>query len=200
MPGYFGPMDPSNNETFTFLNNLFKEILQVFQDRYIHLGGDEVPLDCWASNREVRRLLSHLTRDNYTGGRNSMRKVWNYFTRRLTSDITKMSINRTRGVRMVMWEETLKNELDVPKDTIIQIWFSKQEAVERAVQKGHKVIFSTCWYLDWIKYGVQWPQYYLCDPNPNKLGFESIEQGILGGEAALWSEYITNENAISTLW
>jgi len=42
-----GPLDPSNVETFEFLYNLFKEVLQLFKDSYLHIGGDEVFVSCW---------------------------------------------------------------------------------------------------------------------------------------------------------
>ncbi len=43
----YGPMDPSKNETFTFLKDLFGEVLTVFPDKAVHLGGDEVDFTCW---------------------------------------------------------------------------------------------------------------------------------------------------------
>lgn len=45
--GDLGPMDPIKNSTYTFMNNLLKEIVQVFPEKYVHLGGDEVDFDCW---------------------------------------------------------------------------------------------------------------------------------------------------------
>lgn len=45
--GLFGPINPILRKTYGFLRRLFAEVMEVFKDRYIHLGGDEVPFDCW---------------------------------------------------------------------------------------------------------------------------------------------------------
>lgn len=51
--GKLGPMNPTNPNLYEFLRHLFAEIVQVFPDQYVHLGGDEVPFDCWRSNPEI---------------------------------------------------------------------------------------------------------------------------------------------------
>jgi hypothetical protein len=45
--GEHGPMDPTKKSTFDFLQRFFKEITTVFPDKYVHIGGDEVNLECW---------------------------------------------------------------------------------------------------------------------------------------------------------
>lgn len=55
--GRFGPLNPILKKTYVFLNSLFAEILSVFKDKFIHLGGDEVPLDCWCVNFISRFLI-----------------------------------------------------------------------------------------------------------------------------------------------
>ncbi len=45
--GFFGPINPILKSTYTFLYKFFREVLAVFPDKYVHLGGDEVPFDCW---------------------------------------------------------------------------------------------------------------------------------------------------------
>lgn len=45
--GSLGPLDPLLNSTYDFMGKLLEEVTEVFPDEFIHLGGDEVPFDCW---------------------------------------------------------------------------------------------------------------------------------------------------------
>ena len=60
--GFFGPVNPILKATYNFLQLLFIEILAVFPDKYVHLGGDEVPFDCWW----VYEIISRVTTINAT--------------------------------------------------------------------------------------------------------------------------------------
>ncbi|XP_069112408.1 uncharacterized protein [Argopecten irradians] len=208
--GYLGPLDPSKNETYRFLKNLFNEVLHVFKDEYIHLGGDEVPMTCWSSNPEVLRLLNKLDGkpDEPINLQNvdpymysyDIRKVLEFYEKRLTQDLKEIGRRRKNGVRFVMWQEIMNNNVQLPNDTIIQIWQGDMGDVQRAIDMGYNTLYSTCWYLDLIEYGVKWPKYYNCDPADTSMGYQIDEKKVLGGEACMWAEYVDNENLMTTLW
>lgn len=62
-PGYDGScqsssqLDPSNNATFELLDALFGELAQIFPDKYLHLGGDEVQISCYNSSARVKAWM-----------------------------------------------------------------------------------------------------------------------------------------------
>ena len=55
--GTLGPINPTREENFKILNTLIGEIKSVFDDDYLHLGGDEVKKQCWTSNPDVTQWM-----------------------------------------------------------------------------------------------------------------------------------------------
>lgn len=47
IPEVFGTINPTREETYTFLQQLFGEVFTTFPDPYVHIGGDEVSYACW---------------------------------------------------------------------------------------------------------------------------------------------------------
>ena len=45
--GYYGPMNPTKKRVYAFVDAFFEEITQVFPEKYLHLGADEVDFKCW---------------------------------------------------------------------------------------------------------------------------------------------------------
>lgn len=55
--GQKGPLNPARNETYGMLWTLIREVVERFPDAYLHLGGDEVPFDCWQVPCPTRRAM-----------------------------------------------------------------------------------------------------------------------------------------------
>lgn len=61
-----GPIDPTVDANYDFLKKFFAEIGQRYLDKYMHLGGDEVPFGCWESNPNITAWMkAHGIAGNY---------------------------------------------------------------------------------------------------------------------------------------
>ena len=45
--GNIGPMHPLKEETYQFLDAFLKEVIGLFPEVNLHIGGDEVAAQCW---------------------------------------------------------------------------------------------------------------------------------------------------------
>jgi hexosaminidase len=94
------------------------------------------------------------------------------------------------------WDEVLQP--DTPKDVVIQSWRGPT-ALAAAARQGNRGLLSTGYYIDLNQSAAQ---HYLVDPLGGEGASLSPEQKarVLGGEAAMWSEFVTPENVDSRIW
>jgi hexosaminidase len=48
-------LDAGKEETYDLLFSLYREISQLFPDNCIHIGGNDVDLECWEENAETSK-------------------------------------------------------------------------------------------------------------------------------------------------
>ncbi|CAD6191606.1 unnamed protein product [Caenorhabditis auriculariae] len=199
-------IDATIPANYDFLSNFFTEALALFKDNYMHFGGDEVAYDmreCWYNNQDVRKRMSDMGLGSDTSA------LLNYYWKKLFGIIDKARA----GTKKVVWQEVL--DMNVPAtDSIAHVW--KGDTLDEVMQEmasvtmNHKAILSSCWYLNYIKYGADWGyvneqnmrdrgMYYQCDPQ-NFTGTQAQKDRVLGGEAALWGEFVDSTNLIQRLW
>ena len=152
---------------YSFLDDVIGEIAAITPGPYFHIGGDE----------------SHVTK----------KKDYIYFVEKVEKIVQK------HGKKMIGWDEI--GQADIDSTSVSQFWAGKENAMS-AVSKGMKIIMSPAKkaYLDMeydtlSKHGLHWAAYIPTDTayvwTPEEYEGIPIES-ILGIEAPLWSETISN--------
>jgi hexosaminidase len=182
--GIFQPtMDPTREETYAFLDEFIGEMASLFPDSYFHIGGDEVEETQWKSSAAIQAFAKqHQLGDT--------RALHAYFNLRLEQILTKY------GKTMIGWDEVLDPSL--AHDTVIQSWRG-QASLAEAARKGYRGILSFGYYLVHLKPAAA---HYTVDPLADAPDLLTKEQAsrILGGEACMWSEYVSDQTVDSRIW
>jgi hexosaminidase len=182
--GIFQPtMDPTREQTYAFLDGFLGEMTALFPDPYFHIGGDEVDDTHWKSSASIQAFAREhklLTTEDLHG----------YFNQRVQALLKKY------GKTMIGWDETLRPGL--APDTVIQSWRG-QASLASAAKNGYRGILSFGYYLDHLRPAGF---HYAVDPldgGARELNGEQPAR-ILGGEACMWSEYVSVETVDSRIW
>ncbi len=182
-PGIFDPtLDPTNEKTYKLLETFFKEMAGLFPDAYLHIGGDENEGKEWAANQKIQAFMKEK-------GIKDQHELQTYFNKRILPFIQK------NGKIMMGWDEIFQP--DLPKDVVIHSWRG-QKALADAAKLGFQGILSNGYYIDLMQPASQ---HYVVDPIPADTALTADEQKkILGGEATMWSEWVSPETIDSRIW
>ena len=176
-----------NEETFYFLENVLKEVSEIFPGPYIHIGGDECPKTRWEKCQKCQKRIAE-------EGLKDEHELQSYFIKRIEK------ILESFGKRLVGWDEILEGGL--APNAIVHSWRGMDGGIE-AANAGHEVIMSptTHVYFDYyqsenkdnepLAIGGYLPlsKVYEFEPVPDKID-SNKRHLILGGQANLWTEYI----------
>ncbi len=182
-PGIFDPtMDPTNEKTYKLLEAFFKEMSALFPDAYMHIGGDENEGKQWTANPKIQAFMKEKgIKDNH--------ELQTYFNKRLLKFLQK------EGKIMMGWDEIFQP--DLPKDIVIHSWRG-QKALAEAARRGYQGVLSNGYYIDLMQPAAQ---HYAVDPIAADTTLTAEEQKrILGGEATMWSEWVSPETIDSRIW
>ncbi|XP_018333566.1 beta-hexosaminidase subunit alpha [Agrilus planipennis] len=185
---FYGPINPSNSFVFSFMEEFFKEIKELFPERYMHLGGDEVSFECWKANKDVNSFMRKM---NITGDYAALE---GYYIQRLLNIVNKLNISP------VVWEEVFNNGVKLPTSTVVQVWIEPwKKTVQAATNRSHGVLLSSCWYLDHLATGGDWINFYKCEPS-SFAGTPVQKKLVIGGEACMWGEVVNRFNIIPRIF
>lgn len=126
------PLDPTKEEVYTFLNNVFTEVIDLFPGQYIHFGGDEVVHRLWESEPHVQSFMKEK-------GFKNVDELQAYFVNRVC-DIIK-----EKGRKPIGWNDILKGD-NLTKETAIMSWLGSK-SIKDASSRGYYNVATPSSYL-----------------------------------------------------
>ncbi|MCR5003345.1 MAG: beta-N-acetylhexosaminidase [Bacteroidales bacterium] len=191
---------PGKGQMFTFLQDVFDELCEIFPSKYIHIGGDECPKERWKNCPDCQRLIKELGIVS-----DSTHTAEMYLQNYVTMEVQKYLSGK--GRKIIGWDEILEGKLG--EGATVMAW-RRDAACIKSTGLGFPTILtpmSYC-YFDFYQsdnegrkeepYGIggELPveKVYSFEPADVVTDPES-QKHILGVQANLWTEYIaTNDH------
>lgn len=181
-----------SDEVFTFLEDVFNELMDVFPGQYIHIGADECAKKWWEESPETQQYM----KDHGIEDENALQK---YFAQRIAEVV------HARGRKFVGWDEMLDDGL--VEGAVVMSWRNAENGYKAAGQ-GHKTILtpmrhsyfniaqkenedSLC-HRQWV---VTLDDVYNFEPVPENTPSE-VASNILGGQGCMWTEYFPHRQRL----
>ncbi|MGN6569737.1 MAG: beta-N-acetylhexosaminidase [Flavipsychrobacter sp.] len=179
--------------TFHFLEDVLKEVMDLFPSKYIHIGGDECNKTMWKHSAFCQDLMKQQDLKNEE-------ELQSYFIQRIEKFVN------ANGRSIIGWDEILEGGL-APNATVMS-WRGEKGGIA-AAQQHHNVIMtpgSGGLYFDHLQskskqeplsIGGYAPlqKVYSYDPVSDKLTADE-QKYIIGVQANLWTEYIPTEEKV----
>lgn len=176
-----------NEDTFTFLQNVLLEVMEIFPSEYIHIGGDEANMDSWRKCPLCQKRMKQ-------EGLADVKELQSYLIHRMEKFLNE------HDRQLLGWDEILEGGL-APRATVMS-WRGEEGGI-KAAKAGHDVIMTPggfCYLDSYQDAPTTQPEaiggyltlekVYFYDPIPEVLTKEGADY-IQGVQANVWAEYIT---------
>ncbi len=188
-----------NDSTYTFLEDVYSEIIDLFPSKYIHIGGDECPKTRWKACPKCQAKIKAegLKADDKHSAED---KLQSYVISRIEKFLN------SKGRQIIGWDEILEGGL-APNATVMS-WRGMEGAVTAAKQHHDAIMTPTSHlYFDYyqtrdtqdepLAFGGYVPieKVYGFEPVPAELNADE-QKYIIGVQANLWTEYIPDSKQV----
>jgi len=175
-------------QSVAFMQDVLTEVMDLFPSTYIHIGGDEANIEHWKKSEEMQALIRELDVKDEAG-------LHSWFISQMDAFLA------SHDRRLIGWDEILQGGL-APGATVMS-WRGEAGGIT-AAQAGHDVVMAPTshTYFDYYQGPpeaepkaigglIPLEKVYQYEPIPAVLNAEQAKH-VLGGQAQLWGEYITN--------
>ena len=183
-----------DDHVLDMVKDVLDEVVELFPDEVVHIGGDEVIMDNWKSCPKCQaRMKEHCLKTE--------KDLLAWFVGEVAAHLKR------RGRRAVWWSE-IPLDGNVPGDGIVMAWRDAQEGRD-AVAAGHEAIMcphKSCYFdytpclrddfapYPWFTHPLPLEKAYAYDPVD---GIPAERQRlVLGGQCCNWTEYTCNETEL----
>ena len=176
-----------NEQSFTFMEDVLAEVIDLFPSEYIHVGGDEAGKSAWKKCSKCQALMKEK-------GMKNVDELQSYMIHRAEEFL----ISKDR--KLIGWDEILEGGL-APEATVMS-WRGEDGGIKSA-RMGHDVVMTpgNYMYLDFYQADPKTQPYAIGGYTPikkvysyNPVPADSLTaeecQHILGVQANTWTEYI----------
>lgn len=179
----------SKETNYQLIEDIIRELVDIFPSEYIHIGGDEVNFKWWKDCPDCQQLKAEK-------GLKDEAQLEQYFIGKVSDILTKY--NR----KAMVWDEAVDGGL-LPTTTMVTGWRGVKQCLQTTKQGYPTIIMpSSVFYLDKRQYpydkghnsrdGLSLRT--ICDFSFEDAGFgEDQQKNIAGIECAFWTEiYLSN--------
>lgn len=182
-----------NDKTITFIDNVLKEITQLFPSKYIHVGGDECPKTQWQKCPKCQARIKALNLEA-KDGHSAEERLQSYIITHASNYLKSL------GRNTIGWDEILEGGL--AEGATVMSWRGESGGIAAAKQH-HDVVMTPNSYLYFDYYqsldkaneplaiGGYLPleTVYSYEPMPKELTADEARH-IIGVQANIWTEYM----------
>lgn len=182
-----------NDKTLTFIDNVLKEITQLFPSKYIHVGGDECPKTQWQKCPKCQARIKALNLEA-KDGHSAEERLQSYIITHASNYLKSL------GRNTIGWDEILEGGL--AEGATVMSWRGESGGIAAAKQH-HDVVMTPNSYLYFDYYqsldkaneplaiGGYLPLeiVYSYEPMPKELTADEARH-IIGVQANIWTEYM----------
>ena len=190
--GVFPDIFNVDDSTFSFLENVLTEVMDIFPGEYIHIGGDEAIKDEWKASAKIQQKIKEL-------GLKNEDELQSYFMTRIEKFVN------SKGKKIIGWDEILEGGL--APNAAVMSWRGIEGGIA-AAKSHHDVIMTPIQYTYfWWNQGnikteplsageyLPLEKVYQYDPVPETLSSNEAKY-IMGVQGCAWTEYMEDSKKV----